>query len=39
MEALLAQTMTCCTAAYVHAWHGLLTWARAVDEMMGGSRG
>lgn len=39
MEALLAQTMTACTAAYVNAWHGLLVWARAADAMMGGSRG
>ncbi|CAO4181434.1 Integrase [Methylorubrum populi] len=39
MEALLAATMTATTAAYVQTWHGLLAWARAVDTMMGGSRG
>lgn len=39
MEALFAETMTACTVAYVHAWHGLFAWARAVDAMMGGSRG
>ncbi len=36
MEALLSEAMTACTTAYVHAWHGLLAWARAVDTMMGG---
>ncbi|SFU50319.1 hypothetical protein SAMN02799643_00947 [Methylobacterium sp. UNCCL125] len=39
MEALLSHTMTACTAAYVQTWHGWLAWARAVDTMMGGSRG
>ncbi|MGU3463220.1 hypothetical protein ACLBXO_00065 [Methylobacterium sp. C33D] len=38
-EALLTQTMTACTTVYVHAWHCAFAWARAVDSMMGGSRG
>lgn len=37
-EALLVETMTACTAAYVHAWHLALAWGRAVDTMMGGYR-
>lgn len=39
MEALVAEAMTACTCAYVHAWHLAFAWARAVDTMMGGSRG
>ncbi len=39
MEALVAEAMTACTSAYVHAWHGLFAWARAVDSFWEVSRG
>jgi hypothetical protein len=37
-EALVAEAMSACTAAYVYAWHLAFAWARAIDTMMGGSR-
>jgi hypothetical protein len=39
MEALLTHAMTASTFAYVHAWHAMFAWARAVDSILEGSRG
>lgn len=39
MEVLLAHAVTASTVAYVHAWHAMFAWARAVDSILEGSRG